>query len=47
MSRHNPTEAERDERFALDLPLTSEEAARVLLAVRPEDLPEHESEADK
>lgn len=35
-----PTEAERDELVALDGDYTFEEAARILLAVKPEDLPE-------
>lgn len=46
-STHHPTEAERDERIRLDLPLSFEEAARVLVAVKPGDLPDDESEADK
>jgi hypothetical protein len=35
-----PTEAERDELVALDGDYTMEEAARILLSVKPEDLPE-------
>ncbi len=38
-SRRAPSEKERDERVALDLPLTFEEAARVFVAVKPNDLP--------
>lgn len=42
-----PTEGERDERVTLDVPLTFEEAARVLVAVNPDDLPDDEREAGK
>ncbi len=42
-----PTQAERDEPVALDGDYTLEEAARVLMAVKPEDLPEDEQEAGK
>lgn len=34
------TEAERDKLVALDGDYTFEEAARILVAVKPEDLPE-------
>ncbi len=43
-SRH-PTEAERDERFST-APLSFEEALKVALATRPEDLDEKEGEDD-
>ncbi len=40
MARHRqPTEAEREEKIALDVDLTFEEAARVLVAVDLRDLP--------
>lgn len=48
--RTEPTAAQLDERVALDLPdeVGFEDAARVLLAVKPDDLrPDEEPEADK
>ncbi len=45
-ARH-PTQAERDELVALDGDYTLEEAARVLMAAKPEDLPEDVQEDDK
>lgn len=44
---HQPSEAERDELVTLDGDYTLEEAARILLAVKPEDLPSDEQEAGK
>lgn len=45
-SRHAPSEEERDEKVGLDLPLTFEETAQVLVAVKPDDLPAEERKAE-
>ena len=46
--RHEPTEQERDEKIALGADLGFEEAAKVLVAVKPGDLPtDGEPEAGK
>lgn len=42
-----PTQAERDEPVALDGDYTLEEAARLLLAAKPSDLPSDEQEDGK
>ena len=41
-----PTEAERDELVALDGDYTFDEAAHILLAVKPEDLPGEPADDD-
>lgn len=40
MPTSKPTEAQRDELVALDGEFTMEEAARILMAVKPSDLPD-------
>lgn len=45
--RRQPTDAERDEKVTLDVPLTFEEAARVLVALTPADLPPADEEAEE
>ncbi len=45
-NRRAPSQKERDEKVRLDLPLTFEEAARVLVAVNPTLLSEPEKESD-